>query len=571
MKRNQLLRSELAEHVIEKGLTLPKLATLGKSFSIVASIVWFALLMMTSSVFAASADRFIVRIARNPVAVNEAVDITVQAVDVRGEIIEDYDGDIFMEVENTRERDVTLPADGVYTFQAVDQWSKIFNKWLVFKKEGTYKFRVYEVLDPSNEGTVEVVVKGEGASDGKQSITIASPTSGSIEQNSTINVIGTSKFPNSPIEFYVDNKKVQDTITESDGSFSTYLSKISVGSHSLTIKIVDIDGNTLGESEVVPFSYKTADLNLYKSIVTTPANPEAGQTITATVTALDTVSSVEMIIDGQTYVMDKLDAGVYTKSFKLSDIGEYPIDLNITAGESTRSYQKVKSITTTASTAAITSIKYSRDPKKLEQVSLQWSIKWEFASYRVMYGTDNKSLSQNITATTTNAQVTLDPSKTYYLQVQWLDASGQLKGKASQIITIPAADNSDPIHPSAGTCNVAGIVISAIQSGGNYYITWPSIAGVDKYTIYKSDKPNTPVAQATKVAETVENTFLYPFDPKAPTETYSYYTVQATCNDGTVVTVDETKKIQVWPVQNIALVLLAAMLIYGSYRFTRLD
>jgi hypothetical protein len=92
---------------------------------------------------------------------------------------------------------------------------------------------------------------------------------------------------------------------------------------------------------------------------------------------------------------------------------------------------------------------------------------------------------------------------------------------------------------------VKGITISAIMSGGKYYITWPNIAGVDKYTIYKSDKPDTPLAQATKVAETVENMFLYPFDPKSKTKDYSYYTVQATCNDGTVVTVDETKKIQV--------------------------
>jgi hypothetical protein len=88
-------------------------------------------------------------------------------------------------------------------------------------------------------------------------------------------------------------------------------------------------------------------------------------------------------------------------------------------------------------------------------------------------------------------------------------------------------------------------MISAVKSGANYYMTRPNIAGVDKYTIYKSDTPNTPIDQSIKVADTVENYFLYPFDPKAPVETYSYYTVQATCNDGRVVTVDETKKVQV--------------------------
>ena len=537
---------------------------------IIVSILWFALIIMTSSVFAAGVDRFIVRIASNPVAVNEAVDITIQAVDVRWDLIKSYEGDIFMEVENTKEKDVTLPADGVYTFQAVDQWSKIFNKWLVFKKEWTYKFRVYEVLDPSHEGTVEVVVKWDIKNKWEQVITITSPGSGTIEQNSTVSVIGTSKFPNSPIEFYIDNKKVHDTITESDGSFTSYLSKITVGPHSLNIKIVDIDNNVLAESESVPFSYKTADLNLYKSIVITPITPEIDQTITATVSTLDTVASVEFNINGQTYVMDKLDTGVFTKSFKLSDIWEYPIDLNITAGENTRTYQKVKSIITKASTADITSVKYNRNnPKDQNQVNLSWTTKWEFASYRIMYGENSSSLSKNTISSSTNTQLNLDATTTHYVQVQWLDAKGQLKGKASQIITIESI--GDAGHSSAWVCKVDGIKIEAIMSGGKYYLTWPNISGVDKYTIYKSDKADTPITQATKVAETVENMFLYPFDPKSKTKDYSYYTVQATCNDGTVATVDETKKVQVWPVQNIALVLLAGMLIYGSYRFTRLE
>lgn len=536
---------------------------------LITAIITTAILLVTSSVFAESADRFVVRVARNPVAVNEAVDITIQAVNARGEVITNYDGDIFMEVDNMRERDVTLPSDGVYTFQAVDQWSKIFNKWLVFKKEGTYTFRVYEVLDTSNEGTTEIVVQGNGDAQSQDNITITSPSSGSVEQNSTINVIGTSKFPNSPIEFYIDNKLVQDTITESDGNFSTYISKLSVWPHSLVVKIVDIDSNILAESDPVGFSYQTADLNLYKSIVVTPTSPETNETITATVVTLDTVSNVELLIDGQTYIMDKLDTGVFSKSFKLWDINEYPVDLNLTAGDSTRTYQKVTSITTVASTAGITSVKYIRDSKNLDQVNLQWTVKWEFASYRVSYGATSWSLNQTINATTTNTQLTLDATKIYYAQIQWLNTQWKNNGKPSKIITINPSGN-DGTHGSAGNCIVDGIVLSAIKSGANYYITWPNIAGVDKYTIYKSDQPNTPLIQSVKVAETVENYFLYPFDPKTTTK-YNYYTVQATCNDGSVVTIDETKKVQVWPVQNIALILLAGMLIYGSYRFTRLE
>jgi len=525
---------------------------------------------MTSSVWAANVDRFIVRIARNPVAVNEAVDVTIQAVDIRGEVIKDYDGDVFMEVDDTRERDVILPADGVYTYQEVDQWSKIFNKGLVFKKEWTFTLRVYEVLDPTHEGTVEVVVKGNGDDNTEDAIIVTSPSSWSIEQNSTVNVLGTSKFPNSPIEFYVDGKKSHDTITEWDGSFSSYISKLTVWPHSLVVKITDIDEEVLAESDSIAFSYQTPDLNLYKNIVITPKEPQTDDTITATVQVLDTVSAIEMMINGQTYVMDKVDDGVYNKSFKLTEVGEYPIDLNVTAGDNTRTYQKVTSVNVSVSTAGITSVKQKRDAKNLNQVELSWTIKWDFTSYRVTYWLAMAKLDKAVLATVLNAQVTMEADKTYYAQVQGLDANGQNKGKPSKIITINPV-GTDPTHNSAGTCVVDGIVISAINSGGNYYLTWPNIAGVDKYTIYQSDLPNTSIEQSTKVAETVENFFLYPFDPKAPTVKYNYYTIQATCNDGTMVTVDGTKKIQVWPVLNIMLILLWGLLIYGSYRYTRIE
>ena len=525
-----------------------------------------------SAVYASWAERFIIRVARNPIAVNEAVDITIQAVDTRGEIIKNYDGDVFMEVDNLSDRDVTLPADGVYTFQAVDQWSKIFNKWLIFKREWTYTLRVYEVLNPDREWTVEIVVQWTSDNDWEEDVVVVSPSASSIEKSSTVNVIGTSKFPNSPIEFYLNNTKVHDTITESDWSFSTYISKVTPWSHTLVVKVVDIDSNILWESDSIKFSYQTADLNLFKTITTTPANPESDQTITATVSTLDTVSSVELILDGQTYIMDKIDEGVFSKAFKISQAWEYPIDLKISAWDNIKTYQKVKSINVQASTAAITAIKHTRDPKNLSNITLDRTIKGNFDRYRVMYGTNNSNLNQNILATTNRAQLTLDTSTTYYVQIQWLDAQWQLKWAASRIITINPA-NSDGFHGSAGIrlCNVDGIIISAIKSWWNYYLTWPSIAWVDKYTIYKSDQPNTLPYDATKVAETVENFFLYPFDPNSKTKDYSYYTVQATCSDGTVLTVDETKKIQVWPVQNIALILLAGMLIYGSYRFTRLD
>jgi len=143
----------------------------------------------------------------------------------------------------------------------------------------------------------------------------------------------------------------------------------------LVVKITDIDEEVLAESDSIAFSYQTPDLNLYKNIVITPKEPQTDDTITATVQVLDTVSAIEMMINGQTYVMDKVDDGVYNKSFKLTEVGEYPIDLNVTAGDNTRTYQKVTSVNVSVSTAGITSVKQKRDAKNLNQVELSWTIK----------------------------------------------------------------------------------------------------------------------------------------------------------------------------------------------------
>jgi len=67
--------------------------------------------------------------------VNETVDITIKAAKANGEIVKEYQGDVFIEIEGIVDTaDYTVPSDGLYTFLPQDQGVKLFSKGLAIKK-----------------------------------------------------------------------------------------------------------------------------------------------------------------------------------------------------------------------------------------------------------------------------------------------------------------------------------------------------------------------------------------------------------------------------------------------------
>ena len=78
---------------------------------------------------AAAADvaTFVVQVSPTTTTINQAVDLTVKALDSDGNVVKDYVGDIFLDIASTDpansldSQDYTLPSDGIYTFIPGDQ------------------------------------------------------------------------------------------------------------------------------------------------------------------------------------------------------------------------------------------------------------------------------------------------------------------------------------------------------------------------------------------------------------------------------------------------------------------
>lgn len=71
-------------------------------------------------VYAASVASLVVEVPTT-IGVNQAVDLTVKAVDASGSPVKDYSSIIYMEATVDAYDDVVFPSDGVYEFTAQDQ------------------------------------------------------------------------------------------------------------------------------------------------------------------------------------------------------------------------------------------------------------------------------------------------------------------------------------------------------------------------------------------------------------------------------------------------------------------
>lgn len=106
--------------------------------TLIASVLAIGMLTMgfvANHVHAANPDAFIVEVEPSSFDVNEPVDITIKAVTANGDIVQDYQGDVFIEIEGIVDTaDYTVPSDGLYTFLPQDQGVKLFSKGLSIKK-----------------------------------------------------------------------------------------------------------------------------------------------------------------------------------------------------------------------------------------------------------------------------------------------------------------------------------------------------------------------------------------------------------------------------------------------------
>ena len=116
------------------------------------------------------------------------------------------------------------------------------------------------------------------------------------------------------------------------------------------------------------------------------------------------------------------------------------------------------------------------------------------------------------------------------------------------------------------SCVIQNVPVRTTKIWDSYYLIWDKAKDVTKYLVYSSPTPDP--KDRTKIYETTDTSYEYPFDYNAKEDTYMYFWVIWICEweeyDLTWAT-----KVKVWPTENFFLLICLTLLIYAWIKLFR--
>ncbi len=515
---------------------------------------------------------FVVEVNPSTFDVNQAVDVTIRAIDAQGNTIVDYDGYVFADIISDTQGvslwydDFVVPGEWVIFFEPGDLWVKTLSKSLIVRKNGNYVFKVHDLYDDTIVGQRSIVVWTQ-QQNSSTVVTITTPSSGWIEIASAITVLADAGWLlNSPYQLLLNGLPSLTWTTNAQWSINAIVTGLQEGSNTIQIKILDLNGIVLGQSSVVTFTYESiADEFFYGLQILPSTQAKQWDKLVFNVSTSDAVSSVELILGtGRTYPMDRDTAGKYLKQVLIEDKWSVPISVRLNAGGNMKLYQSIASLTVQESVAIWLTKFYTQGVDK-SSLMMMWQVIGQSPSFLIKYGTNKDALTQEIKVNTNEIEIkNIIPTNVYYFQIIPTDSSGNIIGTPSEIKEI------DPSLLQAQiSCIVDGIQLRNEQIDDKYYFIWDAVENAEKYLIYRSDNMTTILSEMRKINETTSTRFEYPFNEDALQEEYAYYAVVAVCPDGKEIQIDQVKEVQVWPYDTILLALISSILFYSVWALYR--
>ena len=524
-------------------------------YALVVYLLWSIVFAQTMP------SSFVVDVNPSSFQPNQSVDITLKAVDDKGQVVSDYVWDVFIEINGSLSPDdYVLPEDGFTKFDAQNLGVKTFSKALTIKKPGTYTVVAYDIIDESTKGQQQVIVWQSSAGT-NASVQISSPTVNGIETNSSTTVLASAPLlPNSPFQVIVNGQTLWQGVTTANGQISTIINGLSKWQNTLQVQISDGNGSIVWQSDAIVFTYDPQTDENFKWLTVQPdTSLQQWDTPVFVADVGGQVTSVELQLssDGVWLPMSKSQDGKFTKNLQMVASGDVKVSLRVTAGGNKKLYSDIKILHITES-IAIGKTRYFMDAVDKTALTLTWDVIWSASHFRVLYGTGATDLGQSVDLATNEIKVTqINPLDKYYFQITPTDAQWAVIGKASDVIEV------DP--RSLFSCVVTGIPLRTEKVDNTYYIVWDAVQYATKYIIYRSDTPTTITSQMQKVAETTDTRFVYPYNTKSPNKEFAYYAVQAYCANGQEILIDSIKRVEVGPFDSMILVIAISLFVYSMY------
>ncbi len=208
-------------------------------------------------------------IAPTTAKANEAIDVTVRAVDKDKKTVTSYRGSVSFVSETFGD---TIPSPGKsIAFTAEDAGQKKFSKGVVFRSTGKQKIYVADV-DSSSDIIGETTVMVEpsattGTDTSTETVMIVTPVKDSSITTTMVAVSGKTK-KNSKVAFILNGKDMGTSITDESGLFTKTLSGATQDKNLLQVNLLDGSNAIVAKSEEIIFSRATSTAGFYNIVIT---------------------------------------------------------------------------------------------------------------------------------------------------------------------------------------------------------------------------------------------------------------------------------------------------------------
>lgn len=340
-----------------------------------------AVFINASIAFAAELDHYKVTVNPEKVAVGEAVDLTISAVDKDDNVIKDYEGSVLIFSESDKKAEFPKSIEeNSYQFKKSDEWTVKFENAVKFTKPWKNDIHVYDLDDQTDSvfwlAEVEVTEKKEQE---KVNIEILTPPTWTTVWEKKINVSGKSQ-KNHQVKLVLNNKEEILTTTNRDWIFEKEIDWLKDWENVIKAYILDSDWNKIWESKEILIKSDSSLPILNKLKITPDWDIQVNTKILAEVYATKWLEKVSLILNDSENILKEDSDWVYKWEF-LAPKKEWEYKINVILKNELGTKVEKKDVTTLK---VIPEIKSAIEPKEKPKKDKcpNWDYSWNVFDWK---------------------------------------------------------------------------------------------------------------------------------------------------------------------------------------------
>lgn len=260
----------------------------------------------------AETSQFEIELSPSKAWVWEALDITIKAVDIDGNVDKTYDWEILIFSQSDPKAEFPWDlSENTYQFKTSDEWEVKFENAVKFTKVWIQDINVFDVTNEDVYGFSEVeITEGETETQSWE-ISIDSPLTWTTIWTWSIKVTWKTLKNYRVIIDANSWEKTFETISDSNGAYEVNLTWLPWWENSIVAKVLDADENVIWTSSNVLLKVESTAPS-FKSIKVTPENPvEWQENLSVEVSATAWLWEIEIMLNDLLSTLNETNSWIY--------------------------------------------------------------------------------------------------------------------------------------------------------------------------------------------------------------------------------------------------------------------